>query len=54
MSEEKMQIHETHKRIPSFSLTKPQSGHLNKRKIVKQQTDAGGISIVHVARMINE
>jgi len=41
------------KRIPSFSLTKPQSGHLNNRKIVKQQTDAG-INIVHAARVINE
>jgi hypothetical protein len=41
------------KRIPSFSLTKPESGHLNNRKIVKQQTDAG-ISIEHAVRMINE
>jgi hypothetical protein len=39
--------------IPSFSLTKPESGHLKNRQIVKQQTDAG-INIVHAARMINE
>jgi hypothetical protein len=41
------------KRIPSFSLTKLESGHLNNRKVAKQQTDAG-INTVHAARMSKE